>query len=78
MCSQKRGIPSMWSGTIFGQGSPCRRRYDRLCILLQSQSGQEGVGRRRDHVLRFVDKEIEGWRGIHRGSSMRREGGVCI
>ena len=28
----------------------------------------------RDHVLRFDDKEIEGWRGTYRGFSMWREG----
>ena len=27
-----------------------------------------------DHVLQFDDKEIEGWHGTHRGSSMWREG----
>ena len=27
-----------------------------------------------DHVLRFGDKEIEGWRGTHRGFSMWKEG----
>ena len=28
----------------------------------------------RDHVLRFDDKEIEGWHGKHREFSMWREG----
>ena len=64
----------MRSGTIFGQESPCGRRYDRLCILLQSQLGQEGFERRMDHVLWFGDKEIKGWRGTHRGFSMWEEG----
>ena len=57
--SRKRGTLSMWSGTVFGQESPCGRRCGQLRILLQSQLGQEGVVRRRDHVPRFVDKEIE-------------------
>ena len=78
MCSQKRGILSMRSGTIFGQESPCGRRYDRLCILLQSQLGQEEVRRRKDHVPQFADKKIEEWRGIHCRSSMWMEGRVCI
>ena len=78
MCSQKRDILSMQSGTIFGQGSPCGRQYGRLRILPQSQLGQGEVGRRRDHVLRFGDKEIEGWRGIHHESSMWGKGEVGI
>ena len=64
----------MRSGTAVGQGSPCERQCDQLRILLRSQSRQEEVGRMRDHVLRFDDKEIEGWRGTHRGFSMWREG----
>ena len=64
------------SGTIFGQESPCGRRCDQFCTLLRSQLGQEEVGRRRDHVLRSVDKKIEGWRGIHHGFSIWVEGGV--
>ena len=63
----------MRSGTVVGQGSPCERLCDRLRILLRNQSRQEGVGRRRDHVLRFDDKKIEGWCGIRRGFSMWRE-----
>jgi hypothetical protein len=31
---RKRNIPSMQLGTIFGQGSPCEKQYDRLCTLL--------------------------------------------
>ena len=77
MCSQKRDILSMQSGTIFGQESPCGRQCDRLHIPLRCQSGQEEV-RRRDCVLQFVDKEIEEWRGRRRGFSMWKEGGVCI
>ena len=76
--SLKKGIPSMRSGTIFGQESPCGRQYDQLCTLLRSQLGQEKVRRRKDHVLRFGDKEIEEWCGIHHGSSMWREDGVSI
>ena len=68
----------MQSGTTFGQGSPCERRYDQLRILLRNQLGQEEVGRRRDHVLQFGDKKIEEWRGIHHGSSRWKEGRVCI
>ena len=64
----------MRSGTAVGQGSPCERQCDQLRILLRNQSRQEGVGKRRDHVLWFDDKEIEGWRGTHRGFSMWREG----
>ena len=74
MCSQKRDTPSMRSGTTFGQKSPCGERYGLLHILLRSQLGQEGVGRRMDHVLQFGDKEIEGWCGTHRGFSMWEEG----
>ena len=62
--------------TIFGQGSPCERQYGQLHTLLQSQLGQEEVGRRRDHVLQFGDKEIEGWRGIRHEFSMWAEGEV--
>ena len=29
-------------------------------------------------MLRFANKKIEGWHGIHRGSSMWVEGGVAI
>ena len=29
-------------------------------------------------MLRFADKKIEEWCGIRRGSSMWREGRVCI
>ena len=29
-------------------------------------------------MLPFGDKKIEGWCGIHCGSSRWREGGVCI
>ena len=65
-------------GTILGQESPCERRYDRLCILLQSQLGQEEVRRRRDHVLQFDNKKIEEWHETRRGSSMWREDGVSI
>ena len=68
----------MRSGTIFGRESPCGKQYDQLHILLRSQLGREEVGRRRDHVLWFGDKEIEEWRGICRGSSMWRKDGVCI
>ena len=64
----------MRSGTVVGQGSPCERQYDRLRILPRSQSRQEEVGRRRDHVLQFDDKEIREWRGIHRVFSMWVEG----
>ena len=64
----------MWSGTIVGQESPCERQCGRLRILLRSQLCQEEVGRRMDHVLRFGDKEIEGWRGTHHGFSMWKEG----
>ena len=78
MCSQRRGILSMQSGIIFGQESPCGRQYDQLCIILWNQSGQEEVGKRRGHVLQFVNKKIEEWHGIHCGSSMWREGRVCI
>ena len=78
MCSQKMGTLSMQSGAIFGQESPCGILYGRLCILLRSQSSQEEVERRRDHVLRFDDKQIEEWCGIHCGSSMRREDNVGI
>ena len=74
MYFRKRDSLSMWSGTVFSQGSPCERRCDRLRILPLNQSRQEGVGGRRDHVLRFGDKEIEEWRGTHRGFSMWREG----
>ena len=70
MCFRKKGSLSMRSGTVVGQGSPCERQCDRLRILPRSQSRQEGVGRRRDHVLPFDDKEIGGWRGIHRVFSM--------
>ena len=65
-------------GTIFGQEGPCGRQYDQLHTLLWSQLGQEEVGRRRDHVLQFGNKEIEEWRGIHHGSSMWREDRVDI
>ena len=64
----------MRSGTAVGQGSPCERLCDQLRILLRNQSRQEEVRRRKDHVLRFVDKKIEGWRGIHRVFSMWKEG----
>ena len=60
----------MRSGTVVGQGGPCEIQYDRLRILPRSQSRQGEVGRRRDHVLQFDDKEIRGWRGIHRVFSM--------
>ena len=53
----------MWSGTIFGQGNPCEKQGDQLCILLQHQLGQEGVERRKDHVPQFDDKKIEVWHG---------------
>ena len=78
MYFQMKGTLSMWSGTIFGQESPCERQYDRLCILLWSQLGQEKVRRRRDHVLQFDDKKIEEWHGIRRGSSMWRGDGASI
>ena len=70
MCFRKKDSPSMRSGTAVGQGSLCERQCDQLRILLRNRSRQEEVGRRRDHVLRFVDKKIEGWRGIRRGFSM--------
>ena len=73
MYFQKRDSLSMRSGTAVGQGSPCERLCDQLRILLRNQSRQEEVGRRRDHVLRFDDKKIEGWRGIRRGFSMWKE-----
>ena len=76
MCFQTKGIPSMRSGTIVGQESPFERQCGRLRILLWSQLCQEVVGRRKDHVLRFGDKEIEGWRGIHHEFSMWGEGEV--
>ena len=76
MYFQKRGIPSMRSGTVVGQGSPCERQRDQPCILLRSQSRQEGVERRTVHVLQFGDKEIEVWRGTCRGFSMWEEGVV--
>ena len=66
----------MQSDTICGQENPCERQYDPLRTLLWSQLGQEEVGRRRDHVLQFGDKEIEGWRGIHHEFSMWGEGEV--
>ena len=68
----------MRSGTIFGQGSPYGKQYGRLRILPWSQLGQEEVGRRRDHVSRFGDKEIEGWRGTHCGFSMWKEDVVSM
>ena len=74
MYFRKKDSLSMRSGTVVGQGGPCERQYDQLCILLRSQSCQEEVGRRRDHVLQFVDKEIGGWRGIRRVFSMWVEG----
>ena len=49
----------MWSGTIFGQEDPCEKQDDQLHILLQHPSDQEGVERRKDHVLQFDDKKIE-------------------
>ena len=64
----------MQSGTIVSQVTLCERQCDRLRILLQSQLGQGEVGRRMGHVLRFGDKEIEEWRGRHRGFSMWKEG----
>ena len=64
----------MRSGTAVGQGGLCGRQCDRLRTLLLSQLRQEEVGRRRDHVLRFGDKEIEGWHGTHREFSMWEEG----
>ena len=68
----------MRSGTIFSQGYLCGKQYGQLRILFQHQSGQEEVGRRRDRVLRFGDKRIEEWRERHHGSSMWKEGRVCI
>ena len=73
-----RGILSTRLGTIFGQGSPCERQCDRLRILLRRQSGQEEVGRRKDHVLLSVDKKIEEWHGRRHVSSMWKEDGVCM
>ena len=64
----------MQSGTVVGQGSLYERQCDQLHILPRSQSRQEGVERRRDHVLQFGDKKIGGWRGIHRVFSMWMEG----
>ena len=63
----------MRSGTIVGQVTPCERQCDLLRILLRSQLGQEEVGRRMGHVLRFGDKEREEWRGKYRGFSMWKE-----
>ena len=74
MFFQKRGIPSMRSGTIVGQVSPYERQCGRPCTLLQSQLCQEEVEKRMDHVLRFGDKEIEEWRGTRRGFSMWKKG----
>ena len=74
MYFQKRGIPSMQSGPVVGQGSPCERQRDQPRILLRSQSCQEGVERRTVHVLQFGDKEIEVWCGTRRGFSMWEEG----
>ena len=67
----------MQSGTIVSQGCLCGKQYDLLCILLQHQSGQEEIGRSKDHVLQFVNKKLEEWHGRHHGSSMWKEGGVC-
>ena len=78
MYFQKKGTLSMQSGTVFGQESPCGRQYGLLHTLLWNELGQEGVGRRKDHVLRFGDKEIEEWHGTHHGFSMWREDGVSI
>ena len=69
----KRGILSMRSGTVVGQGSPCERQCDQLRILLRNQSRQEEDEGRMDHVLPFGDKKIRGWRGIHRVFSMWKE-----
>ena len=74
MYSRKRGILSMRSGTVVGQGSPYGRQCGLLRILLWSQSHLEEAEKRRDHVLRFDDKEIEGWHGTRRGFSMWEEG----
>ena len=64
----------MRSGTDVGQGSSCERQCDRLRILLRNQLRLEEVGKRRDHVLLFDDKAIEGWRGTHHVFSMWKEG----
>ena len=74
MYFRKKDSLSMRSGTVVGQGSPCEKQYDRLCTLPQIQSHQAEVGRRRDHVLQFDDKEIGGWHGIRRVFSMWVEG----
>ena len=68
----------MRSGTAIVQGSPCERQCDRLRTLLQSQLRQEEAEKRRDHVLRFGDKEIKEWRGIRCGFSMWEEGASGI
>ena len=68
----------MQSGIIFGQGYLYERQCGPLRILLWHQSGQEEVRRRKDHMLLFDDKKIEGWCGRHHGSSMWKEDGVCI
>ena len=70
----KRDIPSMRSGTIVGQGSPCERQCDQPRILLRNQSRQEGDEGRMDHVLLFGNKEIREWCGTHRVFSMWEEG----
>ena len=51
------------------RGTFCKKQCNPLCIFLQRQLDQVEVGRRKDHVLQFDNRRIEGWGGRHYKSS---------
>ena len=56
----------MQSGTADVWVISCEKQHGSFHILLCYLSDQEGVSRRRDHVLQFGDRKIEAKHGKHR------------